>query len=276
MKTIALHRRSGIALILSSVCVLASPVFADFDDNEWYGGGARKSSQCRQLPGHYALKTALQVATAADTSGYNFEMWGVIVDRDGIVCAVAFSGADRGSQLPGARVISAQKANTANSFSSDFFAFSTANLYTGTQPGGELYGLLNGNPVDTGVAYKGPAKRFGKANDPMVGRRIGGAIPFGGGLALYDGGRIVGALGVGGDSTCADHMIAWRMRHDLSLDEFNMFTAGFSGDPDRPDNIVYDIVTNPNGGTGTSESGVGHPICLNATDPGILPPVVRN
>ena len=210
-----------------------------------------------------------------ESSGYNFDMWGVIVDRDGIVCAVAFSGADRGSQLPGARVISAQKANTSNSFSSDFFAVSTANIYTGTQPGGELYGLLDGNPVNTAVAYRGPARRFGKPNDPMVGRRIGGAISFGGGLPLFDDGKVVGGLGVGGDNTCADHMIAWRVRNGLSLDEFNPFTIGFSGDPERPDNIVYDIIPNPNGGTGLSPSMAGHPLCLNPADPATLPPVQR-
>jgi hypothetical protein len=44
-------------------------------------------------------------------------MWASIVDRDGLVCAVAFSGEDRGDQWPGSRVISAQKANTANAFS---------------------------------------------------------------------------------------------------------------------------------------------------------------
>ncbi len=274
MKTVKIQRRNRFVLVLSSLCVLASPAFAD-DDHERRGFG-REPSKCKRLPGHHTLRTALQVAVATENSGYNFEMWGVIVDRDGIVCAVAFSGPDRGSQLPGARVISAQKANTSNSFSSDFFALSTANLYTGTQPGGELYGLLNGNPVDTGVAYRGPARRFGKPNDPMTGRRIGGAIPFGGGLPLYDDGRIVGALGVGGDTACADHMIAWRVRHGLGLDEFNQFALGFSGDPLRPDNIVYDITPNPNGGTGISAMGAGHPECWNTADPTTLPAVVRN
>ena len=65
-------------------------------------------------------------------------MWATVVDRDGVVCAVAFSGQGRGSQWPGSRVISAQKANTANAFSLDYpnpsaifptgLALSTANL----------------------------------------------------------------------------------------------------------------------------------------------------
>jgi hypothetical protein len=41
------------------------------------------------------------------------QMWGTVVNRDGIVCAVAFTGGSRGDQWPGSRVISAQKANTA-------------------------------------------------------------------------------------------------------------------------------------------------------------------
>ena len=39
---------------------------------------------------------------------------------------------------------------------------------------------------------------------------------FGGGLALYDAaGTLVGGLGVSGDSSCADHNIAWRTRNTL-------------------------------------------------------------
>jgi len=40
-------------------------------------------------------------------------MWATLVNRDGVVCAVAFSGVNRGAQWPGSRAISAQKANTA-------------------------------------------------------------------------------------------------------------------------------------------------------------------
>src|SRR5688500_16658825 len=100
-------------------------------------------------------------------------MWATLVNRDGIVCAVAFTGSDRGSQWPGSRVISAQKANTANSFSLPALALSTANLYAAVQPGGTLFGLQHSNPVETLVAYRGPASRFGQANDPMVGFSIG-------------------------------------------------------------------------------------------------------
>src|ERR1700721_2323797 len=74
---------------------------------------------CASLPKYADLKAALAAATSAETSGLNNQMWGTIVDRDGIVCAIAFSGKARGSQWPGSRVISAQKANTANAFGLD-------------------------------------------------------------------------------------------------------------------------------------------------------------
>ena len=212
-------------------------------------------------------------------------MWGTIVDRDGVVCAVAFSGADRGAQWPGSRVISAQKANTANSFSLDStsnsggsgqpngLALSTANLYSAVQPGGSLFGLQASNPVDTDVAYKGPSSRFGTSQDPMEGNKIGGVNVFGGGLALYAAGKkIVGGVGVSGDTSCADHNIAWRVRKLLNLDHLSG-VGGVSGDPARPDNIIFDIKDNPNGGTGISAGGFGHPTCLKASGSGDLPPV---
>jgi uncharacterized protein GlcG (DUF336 family) len=193
-------------------------------------------------------------------------MWGTIVDRDGIVCAVAFSGSDRGAQWPGSRVISAQKANTANAFSLNGLALSTANLYSAVQPGGSLYGLQASNPVDTGAAYKGPSAKYGTVADPLVGEKIGGVNVFGGGLALYDSyGRVVGAIGVSGDTSCADHMIAWRVRGNLGLD--HLAGKGVSGDADRPDNIIYDIVA------GVSASGFGHPTCINTGDQTALPAV---
>jgi uncharacterized protein GlcG (DUF336 family) len=229
-------------------------------------------ANCNALPGHGALKTALDAAVAAESSGLDFDMWGTIVDRDGVVCAVAFSGGDRGAQWPGSRAISAQKANTANSFSLDGLALSTANLFSAVQPGGSLFGLQHSNPVATDVAYKGPSIAYGQHNDPMVGRKIGGVNVFGGGLALYSGGEVVGAVGVSGDTSCADHMIGWRVRNNLGLDQL-LGTGGVSGDANRPDNIIYDIALNPNGGTGISAGGFGHSECLNTGDETTLPAV---
>src|SRR5204863_1375120 len=51
-------------------------------------------SGCAALPNHATLRSALISAVAAESSGLNLQMWATIVDRDGVVCAVAFSGAD--------------------------------------------------------------------------------------------------------------------------------------------------------------------------------------
>lgn len=207
---------------------------------------------------HAQLRSALQMAVADESEGLNFDMWATLVDRDGVVCAVAFSGGNRGSQWPGSRVISAQKANAANAFSLDGLALSTANLYSAVQPGGSLYGLQHSNPVDTGAAYGGNPMMYGQHNDPMNGRRVGGVNVFGGGLAIYKGNRVMGAVGVSGDTSCADHNIGWRVRAYLGMDQL-AGVGGVSGDNARPDNIVFDI--DPN--TGASLGGFGHPVCLN-------------
>ncbi len=231
-------------------------------------------NNCRDLPSYNQLKSALDKAVADESTGLNLDMWGTIVDRDGVVCAVAYSGADRGSQWPGSRVISAQKANTANAFSLDKLALSTANLYSAVQPGGSLFGLQESNPVNTAVAYQGPSGNYGRPSDPMIGSKIGGVNVFGGGLALYSTARkVIGAVGVSGDTSCADHRIGWRVRNYLSLDNL-LGVGGVSGDAARPDNMVFDIAANINGGTGKSAGGFGHPTCSgNDGIPNTLPVV---
>jgi len=222
-------------------------------------GGGDSVAGCRELPTYEELRDALTAARKQSNGGFNLDMWGTVVNRDGVVCAVAFTGRSRGDQWPGSRVISAQKANTANAFSLPKLVLSTANLYSAVQPGGSLFGLQESNPVDPAVAYGGNPKQNGQQNDPMVGFRIGGVNVFGGGLALYGRGQVLlGAVGVSGDSSCADHNIAWRTRHNLRLD---YVPGGVSGDPLRPDNIVYDITPQAGQMPGVSESGWGHPEC---------------
>ena len=241
------------------------------------GGNNAPRNGCKDLPSHAELKAALTAARGMANGGLNLDMWGTIVDRDGVVCAVAFTGADRGQQWPGSRVISAQKANTANAFSLPQLALSTANLYTPVQPGGSLFGLQESNPVATDVAYSGNPARYGRPNDPMVGGRIGGVNVFGGGLGLYNSSRqLLGGIGVSGDTSCADHNIAYRTRNTLNLD----YVPAGVGDAAHKDNAIYDIT--PQGGgdaapgpgqmPGVSTSGFGHPSCHgynaggNATD----------
>ncbi|NOU23080.1 MAG: heme-binding protein [Methyloglobulus sp.] len=208
-----------------------------------------QNKKCAGLPDHAALHDALANAQKLNNGGLGLHMWASVVNRDGFVCAVAFSGNDRNSQWPGSRVIAAQKAYTANAFSLDALALSTANLYSLTQPGGSLYGLQHSNPVATDPAYQGNPLRYGTDKDPMAGKKVGGINVFGGGLGLYDGnGKIIGALGVSGDTSCADHNIAWRTRFMLALDNV---TKGV-GTPD--DNIIFDIGS-------AKPSGFGHPTC---------------
>jgi uncharacterized protein GlcG (DUF336 family) len=269
--------RAGTRAVLFSAMVASAPMaLADDGDGR---------SDCRGLPSHSQLRAALVAAVAAETSGLNNQMWGTLVNRDGVVCALAFSGVNRGAQWPGSRAISAQKANTANAFSLDRssssngsgqasgLALSTANLFSAVQPGGSLFGLQHSNPVDATEAYEGPSAQFGTDRDPLVGEKPGGVNVFGGGLGLYNRDRrVVGGLGVSGDTSCADHNIAWRVRSLLSLD-FLAGVGGVSGDPARPDNIIFDITPNPNGGTGVSAGGFGHPTCLNTSGSDTLPPV---
>jgi hypothetical protein len=254
--------------------------------------GRGEGPHCGGLPSHAQLKAALTSARSASNGGFNLDMWGSVVNRDGVVCAVAFTGADRGSQWPGSRVISAQKAYTANAFSLPKLALSTANLYAPTQPGGSLFGLQHSNPVaaaqaygdkvSPGGVYTGPTDtwRYGGSADPMIGLVIGGVNVFGGGLALYTtGGNKVGGVGVSGDTSCTDHLIAWRVRRILDLDHLGAIN-GVSGDAQRPDNIVFDVTANPAGGTGVSAGGWGHPACgaANAAAKAIAGalPAVRN
>ena len=280
------HTTACTAFVLSVCIVLMAAAAAaqssnarGREDDENGSGNNAPTRGCRELPSYDQLRQALSAARAQPNGGLNLDMWGTIVDRDGVVCAVAFTGGNRGDQWPGSRVISAQKANTANAFSLPGLSLATANLYTATQPGGSLFGLQESNPVETAIAYSGSPNRYGLKNDPMVGGRIGGVNVFGGGLALYDAnGRILGGLGVSGDTSCADHNIAYRTRNLLELD---YVPAGVSSDPLRRDNIIFDIVPQTNGipnpgqmpgisgpNTVAAPGGFGHPSCHSYTTQG--------
>ena len=243
-------------LLTFAIGVSLAGARAEARDVDNGAGGGVVAGACTGLPNHDALRTALGHARGAENGGFNLDMWAAVVNRDGIVCAVAFTGGERGSQWPGSRVIAAQKASTANAFSLPGLALSTANLWAAVQPGGSLYGLQLSNPVSTDAAYGGPAPNFGQATDPMVGRRIGGVNVFGGGLALYnESHQIVGAIGVSGDTSCADHNIAWRTRQELALD---WVPNGVSANGD--DNINYQgLVEVP-----SLANDFSHPICTIA------------
>jgi len=202
------------------------------------------------------LKKSVKPSGGPSNGGLDNNEWAAVVNRQGIVCAVAYSGPTVNDQWLGSRAIAAEKANTANAFSLPKTAMASANLYAAAQPGGYLFGAGLSNPPAPAVIYAGAPQEYGSDHDPMVGKQVGGVIVFGGGLALYNDGGIAGALGVSGDSSCADHNVAWRVRHFLGLDHV---PAGVS--PNMKDAIIYDI-----GANGKSPSGFGHPKCNGKED----------
>jgi uncharacterized protein GlcG (DUF336 family) len=265
-----------LVTILSSCLLLMTSVLAGRA-----ASADEVTSGCQKI---YDAITTVRGATLYDKLGHEMtdgatlgkglplRQWGTIVDRDGVVCAVVTSGGPGGTDLNaqwlGSRVISAQKASTANAFSVTGLALSTANLYAATQPGQSLYGLQFSNPVSTAAAYgdnrncrrvgcdTNEAPRYGQLDDPMVGHYIGGVNVFGGGLALYDSsGQLVGGLGTSGNTSCADHYISWVVRHDLGLDYVPQGVA----DGRTDDNIIFDDIGS--NGVFRSMSGFGHPLC---------------
>jgi uncharacterized protein GlcG (DUF336 family) len=204
-----------------------------------------RSSGCGDVLATADLAKLLKAAPTregADAGGLNHGkfMWGAVVNRDGQLCAAAVSTDDAAATWPGSRGIAIAKAYTANAFSTDTLALSTARLYTLTQPGHSLWGLAAGNPVNP-ACLSTPGEP-----DTGVGKVCGGTIVFGGGLALYKGQTRVGGLGVSGDTSCADHEIAKRVRDAAGLNPPGGRAA---------DDIVYTAKDGP--------SPFAHPLCAN-------------
>ena len=241
-------RQSGVPLRVTAIdpdptnpSLCAAPSFA------------QAKPDCSALPDAGRLRTVVQSIVrqgAEKNGGLGNQEWAAVVNRDGIVCAIVFSGTTRGDQWPGSRVIAASKANTANGLSGKDYALSTANIFAASQPGQSLYSLATSAPPNPNAVF-GDAASFGTPNDPMVGKAIGGIIVFGGGLPLYSSkGKIVGGLGLSGDTSCTDHIIAWKVRHELHLDAVPMGPS-----PEHNDNMILDFQN------GVSVSGFGHPSC---------------
>jgi uncharacterized protein GlcG (DUF336 family) len=193
---------------------------------------------CSALPTADNVKKYLKAAPDSGEAGGLFHgraEWGAIVNRNGQICVVVPPSDSTGGYWPGSRSISMAKAFTANGFSTDTLAFSTARLYTLTQPGHSLWGVSQPEPFNPACL------------DPDASLKIcGGAIAFGGGVPLYKNGRIVGGLGISGDTPCADHEIAKRVRHMAGLDP--------KGGP-AADDIQYAKADRP--------SIYTHPLCPN-------------
>src|SRR5581483_8733045 len=144
------------------------------------------------------------------------------------------------SSWPGSQAIAKAKAYTANAYSTDTQPMSTARLYTLTQPGHSLWGVGEPNPFNP--ACLETPQDAGKTD----GKVCGGSIAFGGGVPLEKGKTRGGGLGVSGDTACADHEIAKRIRHLAQLDpEKGAFV----------DDITFSSVDGP--------SEFTHPLCPN-------------
>src|SRR3989449_4519341 len=67
-----------------------------------------------RVAGFDQLKAALVQARNEANGGFNLDMWAAVVDRNGLVVAVVFTGATNTDQWPGSRVIAAQKIGRAH------------------------------------------------------------------------------------------------------------------------------------------------------------------
>ncbi len=244
------------AAVLAAAALIVTPLMAQQPAPKAKPKPPAKTAMApANLPSADQLKSALTKAKSENNGGLGNDMWGVIVDRTGVVRAVVYTGQNLGSQWLGSRLIAAAKAYTANAYSLKAMALSTANLFAGGQPWNQLNSIIPSNPVNVTVAYGSDPNAYGTPGDPMIGQTLGGEIAFGGGLALYDqAGNIVGGIGVSGDYSCVDHIIVWKTRHYLNLD---FVPKGVS--PSGDDNIIFDITVDQ--GVMKSPSGFGHPVC---------------
>jgi uncharacterized protein GlcG (DUF336 family) len=200
------------------------------------------AANCQDLPDSTDLHDQLVAASSPAIGGLfnGAKMWAAVVNRDGELCATTTSTEDPSQVWPGSESIAKAKANTANAFSLDTLALSTANLYTFTQPGHSLWSLGQANPFDP----KGLSVHPGESGNQ---RALGGMIFFGGGVPLYnDEGKIVGGLGVSGDTSCADHEVAKTVRNLLGLNPPGGMLA---------DDISYS--------SADGASVFTHPLCIN-------------
>jgi uncharacterized protein GlcG (DUF336 family) len=238
-----LGARTAIKVLLSCVAgatLLSTAAQAQNQNQQGYQGCSIPAAKVQTIQSKLAT-----VVNLPDHNGGIFQpnlMWSAVVDRGGTLCSVIVTG----DAWPGSRAIAIAKAETANDFSNSKLALSTANLYASTLPGGSLWGLNESNPFN--AFYNQITTGSGPGTG--VGQNPGGIITFGGGVALYSNGQVIGGLGVSGDSSCADHSIAYRMRHLAGLDNIPS-GVGLNG----TDNIVY-------APSGTTPTGFEQPHCF--------------
>ena len=241
--------RRVFSIVVSIIMTLGLTVFALLSQST-APASASQPDGCQNLPSAAQLRQLLIQSQSVNTPiGGLFQgtrMWGAVVNRDGEVCAYATSTNDATQVWPGSQAIAKSKAYTANAFSLDTLPLSTARLYTFTQPGHSLWSLGQSNLFNS--QFLAPPDGQGGGKNQIA----GGLIFFGGGVPLYQNGKIVGGLGVSGDTSCADHEIAKRVRNLAGLNPAGGQLA---------DDIVYSLPDPP--------SVFAHPVCLNTYRNGV-------
>jgi uncharacterized protein GlcG (DUF336 family) len=228
------------------------------------------ATTCADLPKAAVLKRLLmQVATGPEANaGFGMPVWATLLNTKGEVCAVVHSlddtapGFDVTQEMSmGHRIFAIHKANTANAFSHSKIAIASASLYSAFQPGGALDTDASTIATPVGI-FNGDTATFGTPQDPLIGKRLGGASGLGGGLALFNKNhKKVGAIGVSGDTVCTDHVIAWKIREKLARGAYTGANVPFGIAADFTDKMVQDIKPNPAGGAGFSAGSYGHATC---------------
>src|SRR5581483_3147463 len=138
-------------------------------------------AECSALPDAGALAKLVKAAPDSGPVGGLFggrAEWAATVNRKGQICAIVAPSDSAGGFWPGSRSIAMAKAFTANGFSTDTAAMSTARLYTMGQPGHSLYGAVQPEPFNPDCLD--PSKHI---------QVCGGGIVFGGGVPLYKNGK---------------------------------------------------------------------------------------
>jgi uncharacterized protein GlcG (DUF336 family) len=236
-----------LAITIGSVGASATPAEA-----QGPCGGLPNNTQLRGFLRNAATGTGISASLGPGTDAGGIfggaRMWGAIVNRQGELCAFVTSTDDPTQVWPVSQAISKAKAYTTNSVSLDDFVLSTARLYTLVQPGHSLYGVNNSNPFNPSY-LAGPSQTSAGGTNQVA----GGLITFGGGVPIYRDGRVIGGLGVSGDTACADHEIAKRVRDLAGLNP--------AGGP-LVDDIVYRNVDDP--------SVFAHPVCPNTRRNGAM------
>ena len=102
------------SLVSAATAVTAVLALEYFSLSTSIGPVARAQTSLNCPVAFERLQSELEDADEEDSTGLDNHYWAVVVNRQGTVCAVAYSGRDRDSQWLLSRQIAAAKAFTAN------------------------------------------------------------------------------------------------------------------------------------------------------------------